>query len=61
MTDDVERARHELRLWLDQMQIELDEERLDDPTTIHRLREMVAETFANWRVETGWGMRPGSD
>ena len=57
--EDVREARQELADWLEQMQAELHADGVDDPAAILRLKDMLAETFAVWRVETGWGVGRG--
>jgi hypothetical protein len=46
-----------LATWFAEMLEELDEDSVDDAEAINKLRGKVAEAFAIWRVETGYGMR----
>jgi hypothetical protein len=41
--------------WLEQVRIELDEDGVTaDPAAIKKLTEMLAETFADFRLQTGY-------
>jgi hypothetical protein len=46
----------ELGKWFMTMLDELDEDSVDDADAINKLRGMVAEAFATWRLETGYGL-----
>ena len=49
-------ARQELRAWFTQMLDELDEDHAKDAAGIDKLRGMIAEAFAQWRLDTGYGL-----
>ena len=44
----------ELRIWFVKMLNELDDGSVD-PEAIEKLRGMIADAFAQWHVETGYG------
>jgi hypothetical protein len=54
---DPHEARMRLASWFAKMLEELDEDFVDDAEAINKLRGKVAEAFADWRTETGYGMR----
>ena len=41
--------------WLEQLRVELDEDGVtSDPVAIERLTGMLADAFADWRLQTGY-------
>ena len=49
-------ARRELGTWFMQMLNEIDQEHVEDEAGINKLKGMISEAFAQWRLETGYGM-----
>ena len=49
-------ARMELGSWFMQVLNEIDQDHVEDPSAIEKLKGMVAEAFAQWRLDTGYGM-----
>ena len=48
----------ELGQWFAKMLDELDEDIVDDAEAIDLLRAKFAVAFADWRIESGYGLRP---
>ena len=53
-------ARRELGTWFMQMLNEIDQEHVEDEAGINKLKGMISEAFAQWRLETGYGTRFGT-
>ena len=49
-------ARTELGQWFQQMLNEIDRDRLGDGAAIENLKGRIAGAFAEWRLDTGFGM-----
>jgi hypothetical protein len=49
-------ARKELGTWFMTMLNEIDQDHVEDAAAIDKLKGMVAEAFAQWRIDTGVGM-----
>ena len=57
---DAQEARVELGIWFQKMLEELEEDHVD-PTAVELLKGRIAKAFADWRIETGYGMAgPGT-
>ncbi len=49
-------ARQELGTWFMQMLNELDQDRVEDASAMEKLKGMISEAFAQWRLDTGYGL-----
>jgi hypothetical protein len=49
-------ARMELGTWFMKMLNEIDQDHVEDAAAIEKLKGMIAEAFAQWRIDTGYGM-----
>ena len=54
--NDAFEARMELGNWFMQMLNDIDQDHIEDEAALHRLKGMIAEAFAQWRLDTGYGM-----
>ena len=47
-------ARMEVGTWFMHMLNEIDQDYLEDEATIDKLKSMIAQAFAQWRLDTGY-------
>jgi len=53
---DPHEARQALGSWFVQMLEALDDDRVEESAAVEKLKGMVAEAFARWRLDTGDGL-----